>query len=287
MRRDVRWSTDGSAIDGLGARLDELINERFRRLSKGIAQLQDRTLIEPVAVEPPKPFDGQLAFADGANWSPDGTGESALYYYSDSRWYRLLDDTHLSLAPPDYHDDPHPQYWHKILDPAWAHMYFEDFANTKALTIGQVITQWTGNVVNDHQITSNPTTGTIVLDSSGLHSELGMYAISITGFVEGSANQNYVVSLYNNGTATAIRMPVIFAGTATSSSIAWSGIAAISANATLDLGLESASGGSLNIYNINWSMHRVSPIAGATGVDISGYPQPPVPIPDGWGSPGK
>lgn len=201
------------------------------------------------------------------------------------RQFRSWMDTHTTLTPPDYHDDPHPQYWHKVLDPAWAHMYFEDFNTPKVITIGQVITNWTGNVVNDNQITSNPFAGTIVLDSSGLHSELGLYAMSITGFVEG-ANHNYVVSLYNNGAATSVRMPVIFSGSVTSSSIAWSGVVAISANATLDLGLESASGGSLSIYNINWSMHRISPIAGTIGVDVSSNYQSPATIPDNWGAPG-
>ena len=29
-------------------------------------------------------------------------------------------NVHTTLTPPEYLDDPHQQYWHKVLDPAFA-----------------------------------------------------------------------------------------------------------------------------------------------------------------------
>ena len=292
MRRDSRIQLDDTTIEGLGQRIDELINERFRRVAQALDKLQDRTLIEPVAVEPPKPFDGQVEFADGVNWSPDGTGDAALYYFSDGEWFRLLDNTHASEpgdGTEDHLEDPHVQYWHKILDPAWASLYWEDYETPKVLAEDDIFTGYTGKGLSDWQLASDPVAGTIIVDNSGEHAQTGVYAISITGYAEGTNNQSYVLSVYADGQPTLARCPIIVPGNATTTSIAWSGIALIDVPATLDIRLEHASIGTLGIYTLNWSAHRISPISGTAGVGINvneDHP-PPAPIPDNWGVPGS
>ena len=288
MRRDERVQLENAAIEGLGPRIDELINERFRRIAHVLDKLQDRTLIEPVAVEPPKPFDGQVEFADGVNWSPDATGDPGLYYYSDGAWHPLLDDKHVALTPPGYEDNPHPQYWHKILDPAWAHLFYQDFATPIALSVGQVIQNYTDRVLGDWQIVSDPVAGTIVVDDSGVYSETGTYQMSITGYAQGANNTSYVLTVYLDGNPTGVRIPCAVPGNATNVAISWSGVVHVSTTSTLDVRLESASpANDLSIYSINWSMHRINPIAGTVGVQSqasTSFLSPPA-IPDDWGGP--
>ena len=286
VRRDERIPLEDTFIHGLGPRIDELINERFRRIAQALDKLQERTLIEPAAVKPEKPFDGQIEFADGTNWSPDNTGAAGLYIYSWGTWYRILDSTHASSpgdGPDDHLEDPHYQYWHKVHDPAWAHMYFEDFATPKPLSEGEIFGGYTDNVISDNHVASNLATGKITLLDGGEAPTTGVYQISMNGYVEGSNNGTYVVTLYANGNPTLVRAPVIVPGNAVTASIAWSGVGFFDASVELDIRLEHASSGSLSFYTFNWSMHRISPPAGAEILGVSGNYAARLPVPDDFG----
>jgi len=192
---------------------------------------------------------------------------------------------HTALTPPLYHDNPHPQYWHKTLDPAWASMFFENFTTPKTVLNGNAVTNWDGNVVTDWRIASDTTAGTIVIDAGSVLQEIGYYYVSISGFFTGSQNTSYVLSLYKDGIVTGARMPIVLRGTITDSTASWSGLVYFSTNTTLDVRLEI--GASLDITSIIWSIHRISPTAGGIGMginnnDTNGFPEAG-PIPPGWG----
>ena len=90
MTRDVRLPLHDVPIEG-SENLEEHLNERFRTMLQAVLQLQQRTLIEPRAVPPLRAYDGQIEFADGVNWSPDGTGLPGLFYYWEGQWYAIAD----------------------------------------------------------------------------------------------------------------------------------------------------------------------------------------------------
>ena len=286
---DQRVDASGTDVRGISPEIDRLINERFRSLTSAILQLQDRTLLEPQTVPPERLYDGLVVFADGVNWSPDATGNPGLYYYSDGAWHPLLDEKHVALTPPLYEDNPHWQYWHKELDPAWAHMFYQSVESPLVLNQGDTIQGYTSNALYDWQLTSDLANGTIVVDSSGGYSEVGTYQMSISGYADGANNADYVITLYANGAPTAARLLYRVPGNATSFTLSWSGVVHIGEISTLDLRLEIATA-ALSLPVINWSMHRISPVAGTTGIGPSvtattEFMNPP-PIPDGWGDPG-
>lgn len=164
---------------------------------------------------------------------------------------------HGAISRP-FKQNPHYQYWHKILDPSWAHMYFENFASPKSVTSGSVITGWTGNFIGDYHLNSDTTNGTVVVDSEAL----GTYQMSINGFCSGTSGTDYLITLYADGVLTPIHCPIVIKTSSDGVSFGWNGVIHTDA-ATLDLRV---SGGTLSLYSINWSAHRISPIAGSTGI---------------------
>lgn len=194
-------------------------------------------------------------------------------------------DTHTTVNPPLYLENPHEQYWHKILDPAWGTMHFQDFTTPKTVTNGQIVTNWTENVIGDWQVVTDLVNGTITFDSSGVLSELGYYYLSISVFLEGAQNTSYALSVYMNGAVTGIRIPVILKGNATASNGSWSGVIGVTVNAVLDIRLEI--GASVDISSISWSVHRISPSSttGLSGTFNNGGLPDASPIPPDWGQP--
>jgi hypothetical protein len=284
MTRDVRAPLNDIPITGIDQRIDNQINERFGSLMRAIAQLQARTLLEPRSIPPYKPYDGQVELADGVGWDPLGLGGEYLCWFWQGEWRAILDDRHVALTPPNYVDDPHKQYWHVIRDAGWMHLYFQDFAAPKAVATGGVITGWTGNYLTDWQLVSDPVAGTVTIAGSADFPATGAYQMSVTGFLDGGSNQDSIVTLYLDGAPTAVRMPAITRGSATTAAIAWSGVVNVATEGVFDLRLETGSG--ISIYNINWSMHRISPPAGDVGSlgGPNGIP-PGQPLPPNWGGP--
>ena len=283
MSRDIRVPLNDIPVTGINERIDNQINQRFESVMRAIMQLQARTLLEPRSIPPYKPYDGQVELADGVGWDPLGLGGEYLCYYWQGEWRSILDDRHLDITPPDYIEDPHQQYWHKVLDPAWMHLHFEDFNTPKTVTNGQIITNYTGNIVSDWQLTSDPVAGTVVISDTGLKPQTGVYHFSVSGYLAAEKNSSYVITMYRDGAPTVLRCPMVFGANTEDSSFVFSGVGYTDTPCTLDLRLEV--GASVNISTIFWSMHRVSPIAGTPGIEISGDLTAP-PLPPDWNAHG-
>lgn len=85
MTASIRPSLESAPVEGISARIDDLINERFRRLEKAVRQLQDNAIIEPRYTEPQKVFDGQLMLVgDGVTLS--GIVGPRLAVYINNQW---------------------------------------------------------------------------------------------------------------------------------------------------------------------------------------------------------
>lgn len=64
------------------------LQEELERISISLNALEIPTmLLVPQAVEPEKPREGSLAYADGTNWNP-GAG-AGLYEYRAGAWAKL------------------------------------------------------------------------------------------------------------------------------------------------------------------------------------------------------
>lgn len=59
--------------------------------------------LEPQAVEPARPRDGQLAYANGSTWNPSGTG-AGVYWFGLGSWYRLATGAGIPLVDGDKGD---------------------------------------------------------------------------------------------------------------------------------------------------------------------------------------
>lgn len=70
------------------ADLPRYLREEMNRIAAAIAALAaghlDKTTVAPV-----KPRDGDIRYADGVNFKPNGTGGVGIYYYSGATWILL------------------------------------------------------------------------------------------------------------------------------------------------------------------------------------------------------
>ena len=291
MTRDRRAPLDDTPIDGLDERINTLINERFRSHARAIAQMQARTIVEVRHVAPLRAYDGQIELADGVNWNPAALPSGYtpyLVWYWDGAWHELLDTRHNTLTPPGYLDDPHTQYWHKVLDPAFAHIYYQDWDVGQTLTNGQALGNYTAKAHDDWQLISDLVAGTITVDTvSSVKSETGVYAFAMSIVAEGDANNTYAMTLYRNGVAGVLSVPIILKGNATVGQGSVSGTTFIDETTIVDMRLET--GTDLTILQANLSLHRISPIAGTPGVvgtDVSENTPPSTPVPPNLGQGG-
>jgi len=182
-------------------------------------------------------------------------------------WFALLYDVleaqGLVSNPPEGADGSAPAYWHKLYDPAWAHIAIT-LGNPHVVANQGVVQNWSTNVTNDWQLVSDLAAGTITVDNND-YEEQGFYQLSITGYVEGTKNSTYVFTLYINGSPTTLNMPMLFGPNTETSALAWSGVVKIdkasfddNKQAVLDLRL--TTGGPITVQTMNWSMHRISPL---------------------------
>ena len=66
---------------------DQSLHAELRAISESIEELN--LMQVPVwNEEPPKPRQGQLAYADGTNWNP-GAGGAGVYVFTGSAWSKL------------------------------------------------------------------------------------------------------------------------------------------------------------------------------------------------------
>ena len=64
------------------------VRREFERISQATYGSAPYVQLIPAAVAPAKPRDGMVAFADGTNWNPGGTG-AGVYVYASSAWIKL------------------------------------------------------------------------------------------------------------------------------------------------------------------------------------------------------
>ena len=57
-------------------------NEAFAKIGRNLRRAQQQTLVEPIHVEPSRPYDGVFTFADGTDFNP-GRGRGAYYWDSN------------------------------------------------------------------------------------------------------------------------------------------------------------------------------------------------------------
>jgi hypothetical protein len=193
-------------------------------------------------------------------------------------WQRF----HLQLTPPGYAEDPHPQYWHKMLSSGFAGLHFQDLTTPKSIGPGDVVTNYTLKSISDWRLDSSLTAGTISIDPA----EAGVFTLSVSGYAEGESNTTYVLTVYSNGVPSSVRMPIILRGTATSGVFSNSVVFALPSG-TVDVRLEysNPAGRSLSLFDVNFYVLRYMAIGGVTPEqNINGLP-PAAPIPPGWGQP--
>ena len=80
-----RWSPNPAPLTSEGLP-DYLFNE-LNRLADIIFNL-DTFRLEPTNVDPVKPRDGDIRYADGTTWNP-GSGGEGIYAYYNATWNRL------------------------------------------------------------------------------------------------------------------------------------------------------------------------------------------------------
>jgi hypothetical protein len=72
--------------------LRRFLGEELRLISIAISNLADGHL-DKIHVEPNKPRDGDLRYADGTNWNPGG-GKNWYWYDGDDATWHKLNSTH-------------------------------------------------------------------------------------------------------------------------------------------------------------------------------------------------
>jgi hypothetical protein len=169
-----------------------------------------------------------------------------------------------------------------MLSSGFAGLHFQDLATPKLVSPGGVVTNYTLKSISDWRLTSSLADGTISIDSA----EAGVFTVSVSGYAEGDANTTYVLTVYNNGAPSSVRMPIVLRGTMTSSGFHNSVVVSLPSG-TVDVRLEysSPAGRSLSLFDVNFYVLRYMAVGGATPEqNINGLP-PAEPIPPGWGQP--
>ena len=63
------------------------LREEFVRLATSLTDREDRLRLQKLSVEPERPREGDVVYADGTNWNP-GSG-SGVYVRGASSWTKL------------------------------------------------------------------------------------------------------------------------------------------------------------------------------------------------------
>lgn len=74
---------DGSSLAGLARTVDD----NLRAFLEALRGPRSEVLLAPLAVEPAKPREGMVVFADGTNWNP-GAGVG-VYVRAGAAWVKL------------------------------------------------------------------------------------------------------------------------------------------------------------------------------------------------------
>ena len=62
--------------------------DEFRKIQAALDALAAGHL-DKIYVEPTKPKDGDVRYADGTDWKPNGVGGAGIWYYNGTTWTQL------------------------------------------------------------------------------------------------------------------------------------------------------------------------------------------------------
>lgn len=64
------------------------LREELKKIGYAITALAAGHL-DKTHVAPAKPRDGDIRYADGTNWQPNGTGGAGIWYFNGTSWIQL------------------------------------------------------------------------------------------------------------------------------------------------------------------------------------------------------
>lgn len=68
------------------------VNDRLSHIENVLTQVKSAEYLNlrKIYVEPPKPRDGDYAYADGTEWAPATAGVAGVYIYNGASWIRWI-----------------------------------------------------------------------------------------------------------------------------------------------------------------------------------------------------
>lgn len=90
----MRDTNSGTAFYSAGLvptepeQIPRFLGEELRKIQTAIEALALGHL-DKVYSEPAKLRDGDIRYADGTTWKPNGTGGAGIWYYNGSAWVQL------------------------------------------------------------------------------------------------------------------------------------------------------------------------------------------------------
>lgn len=183
----------------------------------------------------------------------------------------LRADDHLALSPSAYTEDPHKQYWHKALDPAYARLRIA--TDTGPFSAGQTIKPWLlGPPLPFHTSVDAPN-GAMTI--AGIR-QLGVYGVYFSATILGTAGATYTFTLHVDGAPTTIVLSTTLGTQQTIAALAGSTLLETSkaASRTIEWRLTTATS-TCTIKNAEFAISRIAPLRlyfpeAKTG-DIHGY----------------
>lgn len=170
--------------------------------------------------------------------------------------YSILNSQGLTNYPPVVPGGgDQPFYWHKLYDPAWMHMYFNNAVAGKVVPAGSVIDNYERHFIDPFQVDANLVAGTVTANSDE-YIEEGIYHMSISIFGDIGNNSTTIVGLYQDGVASGVQMTLVTKSVPTTTAV-FSGAVPVT-DGVYDLRV--IAGSTLTIYTIGWSAHRISPL---------------------------
>lgn len=190
--------------------------------------------------------------------------EGIFNYLRANRFADWTDD-HVAIVPTT--KDPHPQYWHKVLDPAGGSMTIN---SSKAFTAGQTIAPWDSFPVAPYQITGNLTAGAWGVD--GTARENGIYLMSIYLDLSGGNRAEHTFDFYVDGVPTGNPFRLLFGNQQTDGMFSWSGLVTINTNQPANVTLRNVTASApFTVVSADWSLHRIAVVDGT----LTSFDEPP------------
>lgn len=166
---------------------------------------------------------------------------------------------HQTVKGPSYAEDPHQQYWHKALDPAWARMRAS--STIGPFTAGDVIKPWAvPTSPAPYHIVADGTLGTLTNPSLFY---TGVYAVFLTlPLINGISNGAYDFRLFSDGVAYGSIFPVRVGDQQTRQTSSFATLIDSRSAGVLDLRCVAASSTFNLIAGTMFLVYRISPLPG-------------------------